>query len=54
MEYALPLCDKDLFVQFRENKITFAQFFSRVAARCGIAKYTVYDDLKPILDPAIK
>lgn len=32
-------------MQFRDGVITFSQFFARVAARQGIAKYTVFDDL---------
>ena len=45
--------DKDLYVQFRNQAITYEQLKARVAERCGYAKYTVLDDIKDKLHPSI-
>ena len=41
----LPHVDKNLFMDFRDAKITLAQLKSRVAERRGFAKYKVFDDV---------
>ena len=41
------MCDKDLFVGFRDGKITFKQLQARIFERRGASKFVVLDDMKP-------
>ena len=53
IEEILLRCDKDLFVQFRDKKLTFDQFLARISERQGQASYIVLDDIKKDLHPSI-
>ncbi|CDW81992.1 UNKNOWN [Stylonychia lemnae] len=53
LEDTIMQSDKDLFVQFRDKFISFDQLKARIAERQGLAKYTVYDDIKDTLHPSI-
>ena len=50
----ISMCDKDIFVQFRDCVITYNQLQARILERRGSTKVTVFDDLKADLDPSIK
>lgn len=45
----LPKADKDLYIQLRDRKLTFAQFAARVYKMNGLADYIVLDDVKDVL-----
>ncbi len=45
--------DKDLFLSFRDKRITYDQLRARVAERQGIASYKVFDDIKEMLHPGL-
>jgi len=51
LEDFLPKSDKDLFIKFRESKITFNQFKARVYNRLGIINYNTFDDFLETLPP---
>lgn len=53
LEYSLRLSDKDLFIKFRDNKITYDQLRARGAALQKFATYMVLDDFKHKLNPKI-
>ncbi len=53
IEDTLQSSDKDLYLQFRDKKITYDQLKARIAERQGIATYKVYDDIKCLLNPAL-
>ena len=48
------MCDKDLYVSYRDGNITFKQFQARIFERRGARKFVVLDDMKPDLDNSIK
>ena len=47
----LEHCDKDLFIKYRDGTITLDQLKARVTERCFGIKYTVLDDLRPMILP---
>lgn len=53
LEYALHQGDRDLFIKFRDQKITYDQFRARAAEKNGYATYIVLDDVKHKLNPKI-
>jgi hypothetical protein len=53
IEDTLKDTDKDLFINFRDKKITYDQLKARVADRMGIASYKVFDDIKNLLHPGL-
>ena len=53
LEYALLHGDRDLFVKFRDGKITYDQLRARLAEKNGNAKYIVLDDVRHKLNPKI-
>lgn len=53
LEQTLVKSDKDLFISFRDKKITYDQLQARVAERTGAATYVVFDDIKDQLAPSI-
>ena len=52
LEDTMKTCFKDLYLQFRDTKITYDQLQARMAERKGIASYKVFDDIKCLLNPA--
>jgi len=54
LEELLKMCDKDLYVSYRDGNITFKQFQARIFERRGARKFVVLDDMKPDLDNSIK
>lgn len=53
IDYALSQTDKDLFLRFRDKKLTFDQLRARTAQKNGYATYVVLDDIRDILHPKI-
>ena len=51
LEDTLKTCFKDLYLQFRDAKISYDQLLARMAERNGIARYKVFDDIKCLLNP---
>lgn len=51
IDRVLTEVDKELFLKFRDQKITFDQVKARNAERLGIAKYKILDDLKEDMNP---
>ena len=54
LEYALSRADKDLFVKFREQEMSYDQLRARGASKDGHASYVVLDDIKHKLNPRIR
>lgn len=53
IDYALSQTDKDLYVKFRDKKMTFDQLRARTAHKNGYATYKVLDDIRDKLDPEL-
>ena len=53
LEYAIRLSDKELFIKFRDKKITYDQLRARGAALHNYATYKVLDDFQHKLNPKI-
>ena len=51
-KYALRHCDRGLYLKFRDHQITYDQFLARVEQLRFGTKYSVLDDVKPILKPS--
>jgi hypothetical protein len=45
-------CDRGLYLKFRDHQITYDQFLARVEQLRFGTKYSVLDDVKPILKPS--
>lgn len=55
IDMALEYCDRELFAQFRDKKLTLAQFKSRVMLNAFGVNYKVLDDFRgEILDEFLK
>lgn len=55
IDMALEYCDRELFAQFRDKKLTLAQFKSRVMHNAFGVNYKVLDDFRgEILDEFLK
>ncbi|CDW84108.1 UNKNOWN [Stylonychia lemnae] len=53
VEEILKESQKDLYLDFRDNRITYDQLKARLFERRGVGEYKVYDDIKKDLHPSI-
>ncbi len=53
LEDILADSDKDLFLNFRDQVISYDQLRARIAERQGVASYKVFDDITEMLHPGL-
>lgn len=51
---ALEITDKELFMKFRDGKITLNQYKARLSEKRGLSTYKVLEDIWPQIHPTIK